>query len=103
MHVIDVVTAPVAFLALAAVIWRSPLERMPFWGLVLLSCVTFVPARAIFEVLERSVGSTGAWADWVFTLSVILLFDVLLVWAYGALKARSDARADRRSAPTSTP
>ncbi|MFI8201207.1 hypothetical protein [Streptomyces sp. NPDC085937] len=102
MDRIDVITALVAFLALVAVAWRNPLRNMPLWGIILLSCATYPAAKAVFAAVTPSAGSVGAWADWTFTLSVTLLFDVLLVSAYRGLKTLKNARAADRPAPTPT-
>ncbi|MGC9496258.1 hypothetical protein [Streptomyces sp. WG7] len=97
MDRIDVLTALVAALALAVVVWSKPLEKQPFWFFVLL-CAAFYPAgRELFSALESAAGTGRPPAEWTFMVSVNVLFAALVASAYRGIMSFRGTRADRRS------
>ncbi|MGC9380975.1 hypothetical protein [Streptomyces sp. MH13] len=97
MERIDLLTALVAALALAVVVWSKPLEKQPFWLFVLL-CAAFYPAgKALFSALESAAGPGGPPAEWTFMVSVNVLFAALVASACRRITSFRGTRADRRS------
>ncbi|MEI7033370.1 hypothetical protein [Streptomyces pratensis] len=97
MDGIDVLIALFAALALGVVAWSKPLQKLSFWGFVLL-CAVFHPAdTALFSALESAAGTGGTMAEWTFMFSVNLLFAALLASAYRGITSLRDTPAHGHS------
>ncbi|MFF1463346.1 hypothetical protein [Streptomyces sp. NPDC058330] len=97
MERIDVVIVLIAALALAAMAWARPLDKLPFW-LFLVLCAAFYPVGAqLFTAMESAAGNGGTWAEWTFTISVDLLFATLVASAVQGVRSFRGTRADRPS------
>ncbi|PJE99497.1 hypothetical protein CUT44_02935 [Streptomyces carminius] len=92
-----VITALVAFLSLAVTVWAKPLERLPFW-LVVILCAAFYPVgRELFPAVESAGGEDSAWAEWIFMVSASLLFAALAASAFRKFRSVGDtARTGRQ-------
>ncbi|GAB3967666.1 hypothetical protein [Streptomyces sparsus] len=91
----DVLVALVSALALAAIVWSKPLQKLSFWVFVIL-CVVFYPVgRELFSVLESASGTTGSVAEWIFMWSVDVLFAALVVAVHRGIRSFQSTRADR--------
>ncbi|MEE1943311.1 hypothetical protein V1L54_28570 [Streptomyces sp. TRM 70361] len=92
-----VVTALVAFLSLAVTVWAKPLERLPFW-LVVILCAAFYPVgRELFPAVDSAGDDDGAWAEWIFMVSASLLFAALVASALRKFRSvRDTARTGRQ-------